>query len=53
MAARNKGTVLILDELIDKIVAEARAIDRGENPELAGKDEIAEPVGIGAIVFNS
>jgi arginyl-tRNA synthetase len=50
--ASRKGEVLVLDDLIDEVVAEARAIIAEKNPELASADEVAEAVGIGAIVFN-
>jgi arginyl-tRNA synthetase len=52
--ASRKGTVLILDELIDEVVEEARRIVAEKNPSLdeTRKDQVAEQVGIGAIVFN-
>jgi arginyl-tRNA synthetase len=50
--ASRKGEVLVLDDLLDEVVAEARAVIQEKNPELASKDRIAEQVGIGAIVFN-
>jgi arginyl-tRNA synthetase len=52
--ASRRGEVLVLDELIDEVVAEARRIVEAKNPELApaAKDRVAEQVGIGAIVFN-
>jgi arginyl-tRNA synthetase len=50
--ASRKGEVLVLDDLLDEVVAEARAIIEEKNPELAGKDRVAEQVGIGALVFN-
>jgi len=50
--ASRKGEVLVLDELIDEVVAEARAIIAEKNPELASAERVAEQVGIGAIVFN-
>ncbi|MCK6445200.1 MAG: arginine--tRNA ligase [Planctomycetes bacterium] len=50
--ASRKGEVLVLDELIDEVVEEARAVIDAKNPELADKDKVAEAVGIGAIVFN-
>src|SRR5262245_48147758 len=50
--ASRKGEVLVLDDLLDEVVAGARAIIEDQNPELAGKDAVAEQVGIGAIVFN-
>ena len=50
--ASRKGEVLVLDDLLDEVVAEARDVIDEKNPELPGKDRIAEQVGIGAIVFN-
>ena len=52
--ASRKGTVLVLDELIDEVVEEARRIVAEKNPQLSPQRqaEVAEQVGIGAIVFN-
>ncbi len=52
--ASRKGTVLILDELLDEVADEARRIVSEKNPSLSQerKDAVAEQVGIGAIVFN-
>ncbi len=50
--ASRKGEVLVLDDLLDEVVAEARAIIAEKNPELASAATIAEQVGIGALVFN-
>ncbi len=50
--ASRKGAVLVLDELIDEVVEEARRIVTEKNPDLVGRVEVAEAVGIGAIVFN-
>ncbi len=54
--ASRKGEVLVLDDLLDEVVAEARAIIAEKNPELAQAErnagQIAEQVGIGALVFN-
>src|SRR5262245_11996969 len=50
--ASRKGEVLVLDELLDEVVLEARAIIEAKNPELAEKERVAEQVGIGALVFN-
>jgi len=47
-----KGQVVFLDEVLDAVVAEARRIVAEKNPELAGRDEVAEQVGIGAVIFN-
>jgi arginyl-tRNA synthetase len=50
--ASRKGEVLVLDDLLDEVVAEARRIIEEKNPELPHKDQIAEQIGIGALVFN-
>ncbi len=50
--ASRRGEVLVLDDLLDEVVEEARAIIEEKNPELARRDEVAEEVGIGALVFN-
>lgn len=50
--ASRKGEVLVLDDLLDEVVAEARAIIAEKNPELASAETVAEQVGIGALVFN-
>ncbi len=50
--ASRKGEVLVLDELIDEVVDEARRIVEEKNPTLASRAQIAEQVGVGAIVFN-
>jgi arginyl-tRNA synthetase len=50
--ASRKGAVLVLDDLIDEVVDEARRIIAEKNPDLADPDRIAEAVGVGAIVFN-
>lgn len=52
LASRNKGEVLILDDLIDDVVDEARRVVLEKNPEHPDPDAIAEQVGIGAIIFN-
>ncbi len=47
-----KGQVIFLDELLDKAVAEARRIIAEKNPDLGEADEVAEQVGVGAVVFH-
>jgi arginyl-tRNA synthetase len=47
-----KGQVVFLDEVLDAVVAEAQRIVAEKNPELAGREEVAEQVGIGAVIFN-
>ncbi|MEO6710810.1 MAG: arginine--tRNA ligase, partial [Planctomycetota bacterium] len=50
--ASRKGAVLVLDDLIDEVVEEARRIIREKNPDIADAERVAEAVGVGAIVFN-
>ena len=47
-----KGRVVLLDDLLDGAVEEARRIIAEKNPDLEGADEVAEAVGIGAVVFH-
>ncbi len=46
-----KGNVILLDEVLDQAIERTRAIIEERNPELENKDEVAEEVGIGAVVF--
>ncbi len=50
--ASRKGDVLVLDDLLDEVVDEARRIVHEKSPDAPDADAIAEAVGIGAIVFN-
>lgn len=50
--ASRKGAVLVLDDLIDEVVEEARRIVAEKNPQLADPGRVAESVGVGALVFN-
>jgi arginyl-tRNA synthetase len=52
IASRKRGEVLVLDDLIDECVEEAARVIEEKNPALASKDQVAEQVGIGALVFN-
>jgi arginyl-tRNA synthetase len=47
-----KGRVVFLEDVLDRAVEEARKIIAEKNPTLASADEIAEQVGVGAVVFN-
>lgn len=47
-----RGNVIFLEDLLDQAVARARAIIDERNPDLEDKDEVAEMVGIGAVIFN-
>ena len=48
-----KGHVVWLQEVLDKAVEKAHAIIEEKNPDTENKDEIAESVGVGAVVFSA
>lgn len=52
LASRNKGEVLILDDLIDDVIEEAERVVLEKNPHHPNARAVAEQVGIGAIIFN-
>jgi arginyl-tRNA synthetase len=47
-----KGNVIFLEDVLDKAVDLARRIIEEKNPALGDKQEVAEAVGVGAVVFN-
>jgi arginyl-tRNA synthetase len=47
-----KGRVVFLEDVLDRAVEEAAKIIAEKNPALAGAREVAEQVGIGAVIFN-
>jgi len=47
-----KGRVIFLEDVLDRAVEEALRIINEKNPDLAGAEQIAEQVGVGAVVFN-
>jgi arginyl-tRNA synthetase len=47
-----KGRVVFLEDVLDRAVEEASRIIAEKNPDLAGAKQIAEQVGVGAVVFN-
>ncbi|MFT5199475.1 MAG: arginyl-tRNA synthetase [Planctomycetota bacterium] len=47
-----QGKVVFLEEVLDRAVEEARKIIEAKNPELVNAGEIAEMIGVGAVVFN-
>ena len=47
-----KGNVVLMEDLLNSAVEKAKEIIDEKNANLENKDEIAEAVGIGAIVFN-
>ncbi len=50
--ASRGGNAVFLDEVLDEAVAKVRAIIAEKNPDLEDADQVAEQVGVGAIVFN-
>ena len=47
-----KGKVIFLDELLDRAVAEADRVITEKTPDLPSKAEVAEQVGVGAVIFH-
>ena len=50
LATRN-GNVVLLKDLFAQAIEKVKGIMEEKNPELQGKDDIAEAVGVGAVVF--
>lgn len=50
--ASRGGNAIFLDEVLDEAVARVRKIIEEKNPDLQHKDEVAEKIGVSAIVFN-
>lgn len=48
-----KGKVIWLEDVINKCVEKAFAVIQEKNPNLENKSEIAEKVGIGAVIFGA
>jgi arginyl-tRNA synthetase len=46
-----KGNVIFLEEVLDRAVELTRDIIEEKNPELPNKEQIAEDIGIGAIIY--
>ncbi|RMF83772.1 MAG: arginine--tRNA ligase, partial [Nitrospinota bacterium] len=46
-----RGNIIFLEEVLDKAVALAQSIIEEKNPHLEKKREVAEQVGIGAVIF--
>ena len=49
--ATRTGNVVLLKDLFAQAIEKVKGIMAEKNPELAGNDEVAEAVGVGAIVF--
>ncbi|MCB9879200.1 MAG: arginine--tRNA ligase [Planctomycetes bacterium] len=50
--ASRAGNAVFLDEILDESVAKVRQVIAEKNPDLDDKDQVAEQVGVSAIVFN-
>jgi len=50
--ATRTGNAVFLDEVLDEAVANTRRIIAEKNPDLPHQDEVAEQIGVSAIVFN-
>ncbi len=48
-----KGNVVFLEEVLDTAVEKAKSVIESKNPNLEGKEEIANQVGVGAVVFGA
>ncbi len=46
-----KGNVIFLEDVLDEAVARVLAIIEEKNPDLPGKEGVAEMLGLGAVVF--
>lgn len=47
-----KGTIVLLEEVLQKSIEMADAIIEQKNPELPDRKEVAEAIGVGAVIFN-
>jgi arginyl-tRNA synthetase len=47
-----RGKIVHLEEVLQRAITEARAIIEEKNPGLEDKQQIAEDVGVGAVIFN-
>lgn len=47
-----EGNLIFLEEVLDKAVELASVAINNKNPDLENKDEVAEQLGIGAVIFN-
>ena len=47
-----KGNVVLMEDLLDSVVAKAKEIIEEKNPDLPNKDTVANEIGIGSVIFN-
>lgn len=48
-----KGNVVFLEDVINKCIEKAYAILAEKNPDLENKEEVAQKVGVGAVIFGA
>ena len=48
-----KGNVVWLSKVLDSAVEKAKQIIHDKNPALKDKDEVAEKIGVGAVIFSA
>ncbi|MFS1512104.1 arginine--tRNA ligase [Chengkuizengella sp. SCS-71B] len=47
-----RGKVIFLEKVLEEAVTKAKEIINQKNPNLFNKDEVAEAIGIGSVIFN-
>jgi len=47
-----KGNVILMEKFLNDAIAKIREVIEQKNPDLANKEQVAEQVGIGAVIFN-
>ncbi|MCL1995908.1 MAG: arginine--tRNA ligase [Defluviitaleaceae bacterium] len=47
-----EGNVVLMEDLLDAVVNRAKEIIQEKNPNLANKEDVANAVGIGSVIFN-
>lgn len=47
-----KGTIVLLDEVLQKSIEMADKIIEEKNPDLPDRDKVAEAIGVGSVIFN-
>ncbi|MBP5242769.1 MAG: arginine--tRNA ligase [Clostridia bacterium] len=48
-----KGNVVFLEDVIDKCIEKAYTVINEKNPDLENKEEVAQKVGVGAVIFGA
>ncbi len=47
-----KGTIVLLEEVLQKSIEMADSIIAEKNPNLANREEVAKAIGVGSVIFN-